>query len=123
MIVCPKCGNQIPAETKFCKFCGSAISQTQPQMSAPSNVQRPAQSNVQRPVQSDMQMPARNNIQQPAPQKKKKTSKAVMAVIAVLLIIAIAAGGWLLWDIISEKKKENLSVEVNLTQFIEETIV
>ncbi|MBE6782388.1 MAG: zinc ribbon domain-containing protein [Ruminococcaceae bacterium] len=104
MIVCPKCGKQLADGAKFCKFCGSATIQPQPQA----------------PVHNDVQ----SNVQKPAPQKpkKKKSSKnIVLAIIAVILVIAIAVGGWLLWDVIGEKKKEDLTDEEKLTQILEES--
>ncbi len=104
MIVCPKCGGQLADGAKFCKFCGSATIQPQPQAPVHNNVQ--------------------SNVQKPAPQKpkKKKSSKnIVLAIIAVILVIAIAVGGWLLWDVIGEKKKEDLTDEEKLTQILEES--
>jgi len=104
MIVCPKCGGQLADGAKFCKFCGSATIQPQPQAPVHNNVQ----SNVQKPASQK-------------PKKKKSSKNIVLAIIAVILVIAIAVGGWLLWDVIGEKKKEDLTDEEKLTQILEES--
>ena len=97
MINCPSCGKQLPDGSRFCKFCGSPVSQM-PQV----------------PVQINAQKPASQN------KKKKSAKKVILAIIAIILAIAIGFCGWLLWDVIADKNKD-VDGEEKLKELLEES--
>ena len=111
---CPKCGNPISSNTKFCAKCGTPVppqpmaSQPPVQTTYPQNnpqtVQRPqpAQRNAVNPQQQKPPAPQNFVTPQPTPQnvaiqpqkqpKKKKSSKNLpLIIVAVMLVLAVLA--------------------------------
>ncbi len=105
MILCYKCGRQLPDGTKFCKFCGTPLTQ------------QPPVQNVNMPVR---EFPQQMPMKPAAPQKKKSTKKIIIAIIAVILVIAIVVGGifFFRWK---KKEAEIKESSEHLEQILEES--
>ena len=136
---CPKCGNPISSNTKFCAKCGTPVppqpmaSQPPVQTTYPQNnpqtVQRPqpAQRNAVNPQQQTPPAPQNFVTPQPTPQnvaiqpqkqpKKKKSSKNLpLIIVAVMLVLAVLASTIAVVPGIIRNKNEINSA----TEYIEE---
>ena len=97
---CPKCGNTLAPNTKFCAKCGTPVAQQMPP--------RPAQP-----------MPVQQNIiiQKPAqPKLKKKNNTLPLAIVAIVLVIAVIASSI---AVVPKVIKNNTEIN-NATEYIED---
>ena len=99
MIICPNCKKELADGTKFCKFCGTPVTQTNAPKPVPSNVPKQATP--------------------PAPQKKKSSKKIIIAIVAVLLAAIIALGIIFIPDLLKGKKEDN--IEEKLAEVLKES--
>ncbi|MBP3442391.1 MAG: zinc ribbon domain-containing protein [Clostridia bacterium] len=116
---CPKCGNPLIPNMKFCSKCGTPVPQQPPVMrNAP--IAQPAQQNTEKPkeflqyanpnVKQPQITPQNVVVQQPKKQKaekKKKSKKNLpLIIIAVVLAIAVAVSGCIVGVDIFKNSKE-----------------
>ncbi|MBE6783373.1 MAG: zinc ribbon domain-containing protein [Ruminococcaceae bacterium] len=100
MIICPACKKELSDGTKFCKFCGTQIMQT--------DVQQPSMSNP---------------INEYTKKSKKSSKKVTIAIIAVLLVIAVVLSVIFIPKFINDEKEneDKQTAEEKLTAILEES--
>lgn len=82
---CPKCGNVIDDDSKFCGGCGATLSSEQPVKQA---YQEPMQQSYQQPIQQPYTQP----VQSKKPPKQKKKIKKAPIILGLIVIGLIASG-------------------------------
>lgn len=121
---CPKCNADVPEQAKFCRFCGSPVSNVQmPEngMAQPSGygTQQPPSNGTQQPFQYGMQQPDSGRIPpdygtfpqpgnpMPAGQGPKKGKMAVKVAAWILFAAVLAGSDFLLYDKVIQKSAES----------------
>ena len=92
---CPKCGNQLAPNTKFCAKCGTPVAQQMPPMPVQQNVI------IQKPAQ---------------PKPKKKNKNLPLIIVAIVLVIAVIASSI---AVVPKVIKNNTEIN-NATEYIED---
>ena len=80
---CPKCGKELPAGVKFCKYCGA-----------------------------ELVVPVAPQIQQEPP-TKKSSKTLIIAIVAVLLVALIVLGVLFIPDLLDKKGEEESTKKEN----------
>ncbi len=98
---CPKCGNTMTPNMKFCAKCGTPVAPVNKQQPATSVQPIQSQINAQQkpPVNLQSKQLVQNQAQPPKKAKKNKSGKKnnlVLKIIAIILVIAVLASGGLL---------------------------
>ena len=116
---CPKCGNPISPNTKFCAKCGTPVPQkppvqpTYPQNNPPKVQPQPVPQNFVTPQPT----PPNVAIQSPKPPRKKKSNKNLpLIIVAAVLVLAVLASTIAVVPGIIRNKNEINSA----TEYIEE---
>ena len=99
---CPKCGNTLAPNTKFCAKCGTPVAQQPPEQPGPAQPMSAQQKVItQKPAQ---------------PKQKKKNKNLPLIIVAIVLVIAVIASSI---AVVPKVIKNNTEIN-NATEYIED---
>ena len=119
-MICPKCGNQIAPNMKFCSKCGTPVVPVVPPVKeTPKEFLQYANPNVKPPQINPQNVAVQQPVQKNNPknaQEKKKKKNLPLIIVAVVLVIAVIASSI---AVVPNLVKNNTEIN-NATEYIED---